>query len=94
MQNKFGTLPLANLKGILLGFCTEDVVCETKWVLHDFAVSLLSYKEVGKLINRKAGDGKLKLDNQDLLEVYGKLDKRKIYLLRFVAANLSSIHPV
>jgi hypothetical protein len=91
IHNKFGNLSFANIKSLIVGFYDEEDVVAAKTLLHQIAVKLLGDKVVGRLNVRKAGDNKLKLDTQDLLEIYKKLDQHNASMPLFVAANLAKL---
>ena len=42
---------------------------------------------------RRPGDNKRRHDTQDIIELYGVVDRIKITLPRFVAANLARLPP-
>jgi hypothetical protein len=91
VQNKFGCKPISVLQGILVSFYSEQFICSSKKMLYDISVRLLGDKAVGKYKDRRPGDNKKRLDIQDLLELYTRLDKEKAAIPLFVAASLAKI---
>ncbi len=91
VQNKFGCRPFDVLQGILINFYSEESICAAKRKLHDVASRLLGDNAICKLKDRRPGDSKKRLDTQDILELYTKLDKEKAKLPLFVAASLAKI---
>ncbi len=90
VQNKFGNKLFAVLQGIIVGFYSGTAICKAKSKLHEVAVKLIG-DAAGKLKDRRDGDNKKKMDVQDLLELYAKLDKKKVELPLFVAASMAKV---
>ena len=69
-----------------MNFYFEESIVNVKQTLYDEARKLMG-DNAGKVKDRRSGDNKKRLDTQDLLELYTKLDKEKAKLPLFVAAT-------
>lgn len=58
--------------------------------MHNTAVSLFGIKEVGRFVTRQ-GDNRRKMMTNDLIDLYGFMDRRKADLPLFVAASMARI---
>ena len=90
LLNKYGNIPNLNLQSIIAGYYTEEKIQASKGLLYDFAHTKLGEKDIGRCMKRQ-GDDRKKLDVADTVQLFEALDKMKIVLSIFVAANMSRI---
>ena len=98
VQNNYSSATKSGIVTAVSGFYSNDEISDAKIMLYDIIDKL---RESGcvppemknRMINRKHGDQKRRLDTQDLLALFADIDAHKIPIPVFVAANLQRIPP-
>jgi len=98
IQNKYSSATKSSNVSAVSGFYSNDEVSDAKLLLYDIIDKLRDSGRVppemtNRMINRKHGDQKRRLDTEDLLSLFADIDAHKIPIPVFVAANLQRIPP-
>jgi len=98
VQNNYSSATKSGIVTAVSGFYSNDEVLDAKLLLYDIIDKLRDCGRVppemkNRMINRKHGDQKRRLDTEDLLSLFADIDAHKIPIPVFVAANLQRIPP-
>ena len=98
VQNNYSSATKSGIVTAVSGFYSNDEVLDAKLLLYDIIDKLRDCGRVppemkNRMINRKHGDQKRRLDTEDLLSLFADIDAHKIPIPVFVAANLQLIPP-
>ena len=92
LSNNFASMPKANIAAIFSEFYTETEMEAAKKVLYDIADSITpKLGELNKIKQSRVGDGKLRRDVDDVLQLYTLLDVKRHAMPRMLAADSSRI---
>jgi len=91
LRNNFSKMPKSTLVSTLSEFYTEEEISEAKRIAMEFADELSPKADELKKIKARVGDGKLRRDVEDIIQIYAILDARQAKLPRFFAADTSRI---
>jgi outer membrane murein-binding lipoprotein Lpp len=93
LSNNFGKTPRANIALVFGDFYTSEEICEAKKILLSIAEKLdpKPADELKKIKAARSGEGKLKREIEDVLQLYTLIDLRKPSLPLFLAADTSRI---
>src|SRR5664279_4690739 len=92
-MNNLAKVPKVNLITVIANFYTADEIVAAKRALFTFADSVQS-DGLPRLITRKPGDNKRRLDVEDAYNLVVQLDQLKANLPTFVALDLARIPSV
>ena len=99
LQNNFSKCSSLGLATAISGFFSVEEIEFAKCKLFDIAKEVFTAPTDGRVAEVlprqqvRRGDSKRKLDTDDLLKLYGVLDRASLALPVFVAANLSRVPP-
>jgi hypothetical protein len=99
LQNNFSKCSMQGLATAISGFYSADEIEVAKCKLFETAKAVFTAPTDGRAAEAlprqqvRRGENKRKLDTDDLLKLYGALDRASLALPVFVAANLSRIPP-
>jgi len=87
LLNNFSKVPKVKIINVISNFYDVDEIVSAKKVLFHFADSLPmnDSQPLPRLISRKVGDNKRRLDVEDVYNLLFQLDQLKVALPRFVA---------
>lgn len=91
LYNNFDKIPRMTIVSSFSEFYTDDEICVAKKIILDIANSLSPKPDELKHIKARVGDGKIRRDAEDMLQIFSILDAKKVKLPRFFAADTSRI---
>jgi len=95
VRNHFGNHPRSTIRTAVIGFYSEDEVANAKQSLFKFADSLPEKPEgLPRFIRCTTSDNKMKLECDDLLNLFAALDEAKICMPTYAAVDLVHIPSV